>query len=66
VRVALAPESNGESRNSYLFLTHASCHCGEWDWLGGYCVGVCFVVGSQAVAEDYTDAGMWYCVLNTM
>jgi len=66
VSVSLAPESNAESCNSYLFLTHALCDSGEWVWLSGYCVGVYFVVGSQTVAEDSSFPGMWLCVLNTM
>ena len=59
VRVALAPVSNGESCNSYLFFTHAFCDSGEWVCLSVYCVGVRFVVGSQTVAENRSVAGMW-------
>jgi hypothetical protein len=53
------PESNCESCNSYLFLTHALYDSGEWVWLGGYCVGVYFVVGSETVAEDRCVPWMW-------
>jgi len=36
----ITPESNCESCNSYLFLTHALCDSGERVWLRGHCVGV--------------------------
>jgi len=53
----ISPESNRKSCNSYLFCTHALYVSGEWVWLGGYCVRVYFVVGSQTMAEDAVFQG---------